>query len=183
MDTLEIPHLELLKELYNSAEPISDVIDSLHAHLFTLNSSYKKVENLKPTGFFFTIHNTWSLENQANIITDLYKNVSYTLVVLSQLESNKNDFKKIQPLYSFIVTVTALKSNINNIESIINNFREKEPLTFSKPVCKKLFLYTESIRALLEEIYNIKGILLDRILEKKHIFLTKEPLDLKEDLE
>ena len=105
------------------------------------------------------------------------------LLVLSEIEKYKKDFKNYPSLNSLVLTAIALKNNIADISGDINHIKDKTMDITSKMLCKRLFHYTESVRALMEELASLKVTLLEEITSIKNVFLTKEPLDLKGDLE
>ncbi len=180
---VEIPHIELFHELNETIAPVLSTIEPIHAYLYTLSSKTFKKDLLKPSGFYFLLKSNFNPSTHLNIIIDLYKDVTCTLLVLSEIERVKDDFSCYLSLKALLLTAFALKANIKDISSLIIKIKESDANIHSKQTCKTLFLYTESVRALLEELLTLKTILLEEVMSFKHIALTKEPLDLKGDLE
>lgn len=178
-----IPHIDVLQELEESLDPLLCSIEPLHAYLYTLSTTNRKKDRLKPSPFYFLLENIWEPENALQVLIPFYREVSYTLIVLSEIEKHKIDFKNYKSLNALILTAIALKNNISDISADINNIKDKSMDITSKTLCKRLFHYTESVRALVEELTSLKGILLEEITSFRNVFLTKEPLDLKGDLE
>ena len=178
-----IPHIDVIQELEESLNPIVYVIEPLHAFLYSLSTKSRKKDRLKPTSFYFLLENIWEPEHALDAFISFHREVSYMLLVLSEIERHKKDFVPFPVFNSLVVTAIALKNNISDISSDINNIKEKTMDISSKMLCKRLFHYTESVRALIEELVSIKDILVEEITSQKNLFLTKEPLDLKGDLE
>ena len=180
---VEIPHIELFHELHAAISPVLSTIEPIHAYLYTLSSKAFKKDFLKPSGFFFLLDNNFDSSTHLHIIIDLYKDVTCTLLLLSEIERVKEDFSCYLSLKALLLTTFALKANIQDISPLIKKIKTSDANIHSKQVCKTLFLYTESVRALLEELLTLKSILLEEVMSFKQIALTKEPLDLKGDLE
>jgi hypothetical protein len=178
-----IPHIDVLQELEESLDPILSTIEPLHAYLYSLSITTRKKDRLKPFSFYFLLENIWEPENALNVLIPFYREVTYTLLVLSEIEKHKIDFKNYKSLNPLLLTAIALKNNISDISADINGIKDKSMDITSKMLCKRLFHYTESVRALIEELVSLKVILLEEITSFKNLFLTKEPLDLKGDLE
>ncbi|MCH9622024.1 MAG: hypothetical protein S4CHLAM20_14580 [Chlamydiia bacterium] len=177
-----IPHIALLYELNDSISPIKSVIEPLYSYLYCLNSKTAK-ERKKPSGFYFLLENRFDKQLSLNSILDLYRSVTSTLVILSEIEKYRDEFKPFNNLSAWLSTVIALKDQIDDISPEIRKLKRDQGVIWEKPLCKRLFLFAESVRALLEELLTLKKTLLEEVLTLKDPFLTKEPLDLKGDLE
>ena len=129
------------------------------------------------------MENIWEPENALHVLIPFHREVTYMLLVLTEIEKHKKDFKNYPSLNSLVLTAIALKNNIADISGDINHIKDKTMDITSKMLCKRLFHYTESVRALMEELASLKVTLLEEITSIKNVFLTKEPLDLKGDLE
>lgn len=180
---VEIPHIHLFHELDDTVHSVLLTIEPIHAYLYTLNSRAYKKNFLKPSGFYFLLESNFNPSSHLMVIIDLYKEVTNTLLLLSELEKVKEDFGSYLSLKALLFTSFALKNNIEDISPIIKKIKESNINLQLKQTSKKLFLYTESVRALLEELLTLKSILLEEVMSFKQITLTKEPLDLQGDLE
>jgi|GEM_PF-2930994 len=181
--TKTFPHIDLLHELEESLQPILSIIEPLHSYLYCLNAGTVKKDRLKPSGFYFLLGNTTNGESGTSAMIELYKDVTSISIILSEIEKQKAAFASFQSLNSLLSTAFALKNTIPDISAEICKIKEDQGVLSSKVICKKLFLYTESVRALLEELTTLKSILLEELLACHDPFLTKEPLDIKGDLE
>lgn len=178
-----IPHIGLFYEINNAIDPIATILEPLYAYLYNLNTKSVKKDLLKPSGFYFLLDNTWSPQTAFNAVLELHKHVCCLLVILSEIGRHENDFLDFPNVKALVSTSRALKQNICDISTLIMKIKDGSTITYSKSACKKLFLYTESVRALIEEFGSLKSLLLEETMNKKNLLLTKEPLDLKGDLE
>ncbi|MCH9811233.1 hypothetical protein K0U07_00545 [bacterium] len=178
-----IPHIDVIHELDEALEPILASIEPLHAYFYSLSSKAKKKDRLKATAFYFVLEHMWSKETALDVILPFYRDVTYMLIVFSEIEKYRDDFIAYKSLHGLTLTAIALKNNIADISADINNIKEKSVDVTSKMLCKRLFHYIESVRALIEELISLKIILLEDITTQKELFLMKEPLDLERDLE
>lgn len=183
MDPSTIPHIDVIQELEEALNPILTSIEPLHVYFYSLSSKTRKKDRLKPSAFYFVLEHLWTKETALEVILPFYRDVTYMLLVFSEIEKHRDDFISLKSLHGLILTSIALKANVLDISSDINHIKERSVDATSKPVCKKLFHYIESVRALLEELISLKIILLEEITTQKDLFLTKEPLDLERDLE
>jgi hypothetical protein len=177
-----IPHIKLFIELQEAIEPVLETLEPLYAYFYSLSTRSRK-EGVKPSGFYFLLANSWSKEGSLDVVIDFYKNVNILLLVLSEIERVSYDFFEKSNLFALISTSKALRQNILDISPMILKIKDREELIYSKNACKKLFLYTESVRALTEEFSCLKELILEESMYQSNILLTKEPLDLKGDLE
>jgi hypothetical protein len=177
-----IPHTGLFMELEDSILAVLDVLEPLYGYLYSLNT-LSRGQVVQPSGFFFLLANNWSKSSALDVVIDLYKSVTLLLLVFSEIEKKMEDFSNRSSLYSLLSTSKALKSKIPNVSSTILKIKDKQELISSKSACKTLFFYTESVRALIEELISLKKVILEESLTSYNISLTKEPLDLKGDLE
>ena len=178
-----IPHIDVIHELDEALHPILSTIEPLHAYFYSLSTKTKKKDRIAPSAFYFVLEHLWSEDSALEVILPFYKEVTYMLIVLSEIEKHRDDFVSLKAIHALILTAIALKNNIADISSDINNIKEKSAGVSSKLLCKRLFHYIESVRALLEELISLKTILLEEITTQKELFLMKEPLDLERDLE
>lgn len=180
---MKIPHISLIEELEDSLEPISSVLEPLHSYLYHLSSAPKKEDRLKPTAFYFALEPIWSVDTALDVVIELYRYVSNTLLILSKIEAYRTDFQEFKNLDSLLITCLALKSKVLDISSSISAIKERREGISSKALCKKLFYFTESVRALVEELNPLKSIVLEDLVGQNRLLFTTEPLDLKGDLE
>ena len=181
--TKTFPHIDLLHELEEAVQPILTLIEPLHSYLYCLNVASGKKDRLKPSGFYFLLGNAANGESGNSAMIDLYKDVTCITIILSEIEKHKAAFASYGSLNPLLSTAFALKKTIPDISSEICKVKQEQGVLSSKILCKKLFLYTESVRALLEELITLKSILLEEVRVCHDPFLTKEPLDLMRDLE
>jgi len=180
---IEIPHIQLFYELDETITPVVSSIEPVHAYLYTLSSRPSKKDLVLPSGFYFLLASRFDPSHPLDVIIDLYRDVSLSLLVLSEIERVKDDFSSFTALKALLLTLFALKDNIKDISLLIKKIRAKEEKIPLRQTSKTLFLYTESVRAILEELSTLKSILLEEVMSFKQLLLTKEPLDLKGDLE
>lgn len=177
-----IPHIELLYELNDSIQEIKITIEPLYSYLYCLHSKTGK-QALSPSGFYFLLQSNYDNPLGLNALLDLYRNVTKTLIVLEEIEKHQAEYSPFKNLMHWLSAVIALKSQIADISPEINKLKGDKGVISSKSMVRKLFLYTESVRALLEELQSLKKTLLEEVITLKSPFLTKEPLDIKGDLE
>ena len=177
-----IPHINLLYELEDSTTSICEIIEPLYSYFYVLNTKAAKDRN-RPSGFFFILEDKYRHPLGLSSFIDLYRYVTNSLIILEEIEKHKEEFKEFSNLNSWLSTVIALKSQISDISPEIQKLKADNGVVSTRAVAKKLFLFTESVRALLEELMILKKILLDEVIFSKKITLTKEPLDVKGDLE
>lgn len=180
---VEIPHIELFHELFEAITPIASTIEPIYAHLYSLQSKPAKNVPSKTSGFYFLVQNSFNPCAPLEIIIDLYKDVTCSLLILSEIENRQSEFTHLLHLKALLLTSFALKKNIMDISALIKTLKEGGDSLPSRNLYKRLFLYTESVRALLEELLPLKSVLLEEVVSFKKITLTNEPLDLKGDLE
>ena len=178
-----IPHIHLFHELDASTEPILPIIEPLYAYLYSLNTRGNKGERQKPPAFFFLLESIWKEETSLSMLVDFHNNVTCSFILVDALEKQKNDFKAFPSLFSLITTLCGLRANALDISLIIVKIKDETPLTHSKSTYKKLFLYVESVRALMEELNSLKEALLEGSMDQYNLQLTEDPLDLKGDCE
>jgi hypothetical protein len=177
-----IPHINLLYELDDSLADIKEMIEPLYSYLYCLHSRTSK-ENKSPSGFFFLLENKFDHPLSLSAVIDLYRCVTNSLIILSEIEKHKDDYQHLSALKPWLLTVIALKNQVSDISPEIRQLKQENGAISTKQMVKKLFLFTESVRALLEELTTLKKTLLEEIVSSKTPFFTKEPLDLKKDLE
>jgi len=177
-----IPHIELLYECHESISPIQSLIEPLYSYLYCLNTRIGK-DRKKPSGFYFLLENRLGSPFSVNALVDLYRSVTSTTVILSELEKHQDDYTPFPELNQWLLAMTALKNQVGDISKEIKKLKNDGGVIYEKPLCRKLFLYVESVRALLEELLSLKKTLLGEVVGANRPFLTKEPLDMKGDLE
>jgi hypothetical protein len=175
--------LEMLFEINQHAEQMVFLLETLHSH-FSYITGAEGVKNRKTTsGFYFLLENMYSTDRERDLVLDLYRNASTLEILLDKLYKDKNCFSFSKEISSFLNTSQALGKKIPNISTLICNLKENRASLSDTAVINKLFCYTESILPLMEEVESIKNSLLNEMVQSRSLYLTKEPLDFKGDLE
>lgn len=169
---------EELHFLYKETQYLTEI---LYADLYISTCSKKSKITSISSGFYFLLEPDFSQEKRKNLFVELYKNTTNILHVLHDIENHGDKLKPYKQLLDIIHTCLALKNKIPDISSTICIIKDDPSTLTQKHIEKKMFLFIEGVRALLEEISDIEKTILHENFISKIQFLTKEPIDLKED--
>lgn len=171
-----------LRDLYSLYKESHLLVEILHADLYVSSGKKKTTSNIS-SGYYFLLENSFCPIKRKDLFLETYKKSIEITLILNELEKDFATLSTFETISDLIHTAIALKNEVPDISSYICQIKDDPSLSSAKHIEKKLFIFLESLRALLEELSNIEHITIDQIIRNKDILLTNEPLDLKGDFE